>query len=247
MNNPQISSETIAEWQQNAENMSAAEIVRWAAEQFPGRIGFATSLGLEDQALLDIIASESLDIEVFTLDTGRLFPETYDLIEKTEKHYDLRIRAMFPDAQQVSEMVAADGINLFRQSIELRKKCCGVRKIAPLQTALKSYDAWIVGLRAEQSVTRLEMKSIEWDAGNGLVKVSPLTHWSEQQVRDYIAEKNVPYNPLHDAGFPSIGCASCTRAIEPGEDVRAGRWWWEMPEQKECGLHGRFTAGEKEK
>ena len=171
------------------------------------------------------------------MDTGRLFPETYDLIAATEEKYDLKIHITFPDSAQVEQMIAEEGINLFKNSIESRKRCCGVRKMHPLRRMLGASSGWICGLRRDQSPTRTEMHAIEWDAGNNIPKFNPLIDWSIEEVLHYLKEHEVPYNPLHDQGFVSIGCACCTRAIQPGEDIRAGRWWWESPEQKECGLH----------
>lgn len=240
-----VAVETLQHWQADLAGKSAEEILAWAAAQFPGKIRFATSLGLEDQVLTDMISRLSLPISIFTLDTGRLFQETYELIERTQERYKLPIDICFPETAEVRAMVREHGINLFRQSVELRKMCCGVRKIHPLKQALAGQDAWVVGLRREQSVTRTDMNAVEWDAGNGLVKVSPLIDWTEKQARDYIKANQVPYNPLHDQNFPSIGCASCTRAVAPGENIRAGRWWWEQPEHKECGLHGRPGFGAK--
>lgn len=234
-----VNAEALAAWQAELANKSAEEILTWSAERFPGKIRFATSLGFEDQVLTEMISRLNLPISIFTLDTGRLFQESYDLLERTQNAYKVKIEICFPEAEEVREMVHEHGINLFRDSVDLRKKCCGVRKINPLRKALAGQDAWVVGLRREQSVTRTEMHAIEWDAGNGLIKISPLIDWSEDQVRQYVKDHRIPYNPLHDQGFPSIGCAPCTRAIAPGEDVRAGRWWWENPEHKECGLHGR--------
>jgi phosphoadenosine phosphosulfate reductase len=153
--------------------------------------------------------------------------------------YGLQIKSFYPDTTQVEEMVNSKGIILFYESIENRKLCCHVRKIVPLRRALTGMDAWITGLRREQSVTRTDLKIVEWDAGNGLIKINPLLEWSEEQVWDFIKNNSIPYNKLHDQGFPSIGCQPCTRAIEKGEDLRAGRWWWELPESKECGLHGK--------
>lgn len=185
-----------------------------------------------------MIADRHLSVGLFTLDTGRLFQDTYELIERTESRYGVKFRILFPHQSDVETMVARHGLNLFRQSVELRKECCRVRKVEPLRRALAGLDAWITGLRREQSLTRQTLEAVEWDAANGLVKINPLRDWSEAQVRDYIRARGVPYNPLHDQGFPTIGCACCTRAIRPGEDMRAGRWWWEAPEHKECGLHG---------
>jgi len=243
---PAIAIATLETWQAELAGKSPGAILAWAAERFPGRIRFATSLGLEDQVLTDMIARAGLPIPLFTLDTGRLFQETYELIERTQSRYGIPIEICFPDAEEVRSMVHKHGINLFRQSVELRKMCCGVRKIHPMRKALAGMDAGAVGLRREQAVTRTELRAVDWDAGNGLVKISPLIDWNERQVREYIAAHGVPYNPLHDQGFPSIGCACCTRAVAPGEDIRAGRWWWEQPEHKECGLHGRpgFARGD---
>jgi len=204
---------------------------------FGNKIGFSSSLGAEDQVITEMLAGIDKNVNIFTLDTGRMFPETYEVLHRTTNRYGLNIRVMFPDAGQVEKMVNSKGINLFYESIENRKLCCHIRKIEPLQRALKGLDAWITGLRRQQSVTRHEMKLVEWDQTNALIKINPLVEWSDEQVWNYIKERNIPYNKLHDQGFPSIGCQPCTRAIEAGEDIRAGRWWWELPENKECGLH----------
>ena len=176
---------------------------------------------------------------IFTLDTGRLFPETYQLIDKTNLTYGIQLEVFFPDYREVQRMVREEGINLFYNSIESRHRCCQIRKLEPLSRAFQGLDAWICGLRREQSVTRQDMQVVEWDEMHGLIKVNPLISWTEQQVWDYIRQHHVPYNKLHDKGYPSIGCEPCTRAIQPGEDVRAGRWWWESPDHRECGLHQR--------
>lgn len=231
-----FSPENIKNYQAELKDASATEIIAFAATNLPNPV-FATSLGQEDQVITDLIAKSGFDIPIFTLDTGRLFPETYDLIAATEEKYGLKIQIAFPDAAEVEQMVAEEGINLFRNSIESRKRCCGVRKIHPLKRFLGKSDGWICGLRRDQSPTRTEMDAIEWDAGNGIPKFNPLINWSIKDVQDYLKANDVPYNPLHDQGFISIGCACCTRAVQPGEDIRAGRWWWETPEQKECGLH----------
>jgi len=216
---------------------TSTEVLQWFLKEFDGKVAFSTSLGVEDQVITHMIAGIDKSAGIFTLDTGRVFPETYDLMDITAKKYDLTIRVMFPDASKVEEMVNAKGINLFYESIENRKLCCNIRKIEPLKRAFKGLDAWICGLRREQSVTRKDLQLVEWDEMNGLIKVNPLIDWTEEQVWDFIKLHNVPYNKLHDQGFPSIGCQPCTRAILPGEDVRAGRWWWENPETRECGLH----------
>jgi len=218
--------------------LSAQEILTKALELFGNKITFATSLGAEDQVITFLISKTAKSANIITLDTGRVFPETYDLLHRTANRYGIAIKSFYPDTTQVEEMVNSKGINLFYESIENRKLCCHVRKIVPLRRALQGNDAWITGLRREQSVTRTDLKIVEWDASNGLIKINPLLEWSEAQVWDFIKSNDIPYNKLHDQGFPSIGCQPCTRAIEKGEDLRAGRWWWEMPDSKECGLHG---------
>jgi len=218
--------------------LNAQEILEAAIALFGTKITFATSLGAEDQVITFIISKIDKSTNIITLDTGRVFPETYDLLHRTENRYGIPIKSFYPDTMQVEEMVNTKGINLFYESIENRKLCCHVRKIIPLRRALRGMDAWVTGLRREQSVTRTELKIVEWDAANGLIKINPLLEWDEEQVWNYIKLHDIPYNKLHDQGFPSIGCQPCTRAISKGEELRAGRWWWEMPESKECGLHG---------
>lgn len=240
--------QSVSTWRQETVGLNAEDRLKWAAAHFPGKIVFASALGAEDQVLTDIIARYRLDIPIITLDTGRLFDETYTLIQKTEARYGLRFRILFPDQVAVESMVAEHGINLFRDSVENRKRCCRIRKIEPLHRTLAGYEGWVCGLRRDQSVTRSEATPVDWDEANHMTKINPLADWSEQQVWDYLAHHNVPYNRLHDQGFPSIGCACCTRAITKTEDVRAGRWWWEEPEQKECGLHwvdGKPSKGGK--
>ena len=215
---------------------SAEDILTALSEKLSSDVVFASSLGAEDQVIFDMISRLGLDIPVFTLDTGRLFQETYDLISATEKKYNKKIEIIFPKHEAVEEMVNQDGINSFYESAELRKKCCHVRKLEPLSRALAPYSAWICGLRRDQAETRSEVKVIDLDE-NGKVKVNPLIDWTEEDVWNYIKKYKVPYNKLHDKGFLSIGCACCTRAVAPGAHVRSGRWWWEKPEQKECGLH----------
>jgi len=210
---------------------------------------FASSFGVEDMALLDLIDHLGLDVDVFTLDTGRLPEETHDLIARARRDYRRPIRVLFPDASEVEAYVAEHGNNAFYDSIELRKRCCEIRKLAPLRRALRGKRLWITGLRREQSVTRADVAVLAHDAANGLMKLSPLADWSEQEVWAYVEKFDVPINRLHRQGYPSIGCAPCTRAVQPGEDPRAGRWWWEQPASRECGLHmdpqGRLvrTAG----
>ncbi len=198
---------------------------------------FANSLGAEDMVLTDMIWGEDLGIGVFSLDTGRLPAETYELVARAERHYGRRLEVFAPRHETAQAFVAAHGINGFYDSVEARKACCHARKIEPLQRALAGKQAWITGLRAAQSPTRDKLKTVAFDHSNNLVKISPLTDWSEREVWVYLRANNVPYNALHDRNYPSIGCAPCTRAIQPSEDVRAGRWWWESADTKECGLH----------
>ncbi|QSI76164.1 MULTISPECIES: phosphoadenylyl-sulfate reductase [Niveibacterium] len=215
------------------------ELLHAAIEEFgaAGEVTFANSFGAEDMVLTDLILAERLPIEIFSLDTGRLPAETYTLMGEVEKRYSTKLKVFFPDATAVEQYVRTEGINAFYDSVELRKACCGIRKVEPLRRALAGKKAWITGLRAAQSTTRIELAPREFDAGNGLEKFNPLFDWSEQEVWAYIRIHELPYNALHDQFYPSIGCAPCTRSIAVGEDVRAGRWWWENPESKECGLH----------
>jgi len=219
--------------------LDTEKVLRYFLSEFKGRIALSSSLGAEDQVLTDMVMHIDPEVRVFTLDTGRMFPENYDLIDKTNQAYRMKMDVFFPDYRKVEEMVSERGINLFYNSIENRKLCCHIRKIEPLKRALSELDIRICGLRSDQAVTRINTKLLEWDETNGLLKLNPLADWSHEQVWDYIRKKNVPYNILHDKGFLSIGCQPCTRAIEAGEDVRAGRWWWEKPESKECGLHNQ--------
>jgi len=232
-----IDSSTIADWNIQLSGASAQQIVAFFLDKFKGKIALSTSLGLEDHVLTQMVAETAPSTRIFTLDTGRLFPEAYDLMDRTSKKYKINLEVFFPNAHEVEEMVAKKGINLFYDSIENRKLCCRLRKLVPLARAMQGLDAWITGLRREQSVTRENMQAVEWDASNNMLKINPLIDWTESQTWDYIKEHKIPVNPLHKKGFASIGCQPCTRAIEPGEEVRAGRWWWENPETKECGLH----------
>ena len=215
---------------------SIEETLAYFAHLFPGAVKFSSSLGQEDQVLTDIIARNKLDVDIFTIDTGRLFPETYDLLERTGYRYNINIKTYFPQAQAVQEFVNTQGINGFYHAIENRLSCCGIRKVEPLNRALEGCKIWITGIRGEQSENRSHMPLVEWNEARQLYKYNPLLHWSYDEVMNYIQQFHVPYNKLHDQGFVSIGCAPCTRAIEPGEDPRAGRWWWEAS-KKECGLH----------
>lgn len=231
--------ELIRQWNERFEDRPAREILEFFLNEFQGKIGLSTSLGAEDQVLTQMVAAITPESFIFTLDTGRLFQETYDLLDLTERRYKVKISIFFPDREAVEDMVREKGINLFFESVENRKLCCHIRKIVPLQRALEPLDAWISGIRRDQSVTREHASLVEWDALHRKIKINPLINWSEKDVWDYIHAYNIPYNRLHDMGYPSIGCQPCTRAIEPGEDIRAGRWWWELPEFKECGLHKR--------
>ncbi|ERM80910.1 phosphoadenosine phosphosulfate reductase [Rhodonellum psychrophilum GCM71 = DSM 17998] len=218
--------------------LTAEEGLALLAERYPGKITFSTSLGQEDQVISQIIGKHQLPIDLFSLDTGRLFPETLDVLERTDSKYQIKTKVYYPDTQSIEELVNRMGINGFYTSVENRKSCCFVRKVVPLKRALAGKSIWITGLRAEQSANRGAMQKIEWDEGLQIIKYNPLMDWTYAEMLAYIHENNIPYNPLHDRGFISIGCAPCTRAIQPGEDPRAGRWWWE-DSKKECGLHAK--------
>ena len=219
------------------EKSDPKEVLEYFLSTYKGKIALSSSLGAEDQVLTKMVVGIDPDTRIFTLDTGRLFPESYDLMARTGEKYNIKVEVFFPDYKRVEKMVAEKGINLFYESIENRKECCHIRKVEPLKRAFKDLDVWICGLRRDQSITRFNSRLIEWDEANGLIKLNPILNWTEKDVWDYIKKHDIPYNILHDKGFPSIGCQPCTRAVKPGEDVRAGRWWWEKPEQKECGLH----------
>jgi len=225
------------------EEKKAEEILKWAIEKFGKKVALASSFGAEDVVLIDMLMKIEPSARIFTLDTGRLPQETYDVMEKIMEKYGAKIEFLFPDKKAVEEMLEKYGPNLFYKSVELRRLCCHIRKVEPLERILKTLDAWITGLRREQSITRVRIEKVEEDERTFdgikrvLIKINPLADWTEKQVWDYIKKNNVPYNALHDRNYPSIGCAPCTRAIKPGEDIRAGRWWWEVPEKKECGLH----------
>ncbi len=216
---------------------SPQDVLRFFVDVFRGKIIQSSSMGAEDQVITDMLMKIDKNIPVFTLDTGRMFQETYNLIADTNKKYGIRISLYFPEKEAVEKMVREKGPNLMYESVENRKLCCRLRKTEPVKRALKDKDAWISGIRKDQSVTRFFNKICEWDETFGALKINPLLEWTEKQVWDYIRENNVPYNVLHDQGYPSIGCAPCTRAVQPGEPPRAGRWWWEEETKKECGLH----------
>ncbi len=237
--------------QRQSRDFDTETFLAWSLERFSSHSGtslsFATSLGAEDQVLLWLLQKVTAqnseahiyrkNLEVFSLDTGRLPEETYSLLHENRSFFELPIVPYFPLHQAVESMIAKHGVNLFYESIELRKSCCYVRKVEPLKRALLGKSAWITGQRRSQSVTRSKLERIEWDDGNQMFKLNPLADWSSAQVWQLIREKKLPYNKLHDQGYPSLGCAPCTRAVTAGEDERSGRWWWESPENKECGLH----------
>jgi len=218
--------------------LNAQEGLALIADLFPGKVTFSTSLGQEDQVITQLIAEARLPISIFSLDTGRLFPETLDLLSRTEAKYKQNIKVYYPNTDSIEKLVSENGINGFYESVDHRKSCCFVRKVEPLRRALSGNDVWVTGLRADQSANRSGMKLIEWDEGNQILKFNPLLDWNFDEMMAHIDLKKIPYNPLHDKGFVSIGCAPCTRAIAGGEDARAGRWWWE-DSKKECGLHAR--------
>ena len=220
-----------------AEISNPLEILKSIAQMKGEKIVFSTSLSAEDQVITHMIFSLNLDIEIFTLDTGRMFPETYQTLQKTLEKYQKEIKVYFPAAEEVEELMTEKGAYSFYDSVENRKQCCEIRKVKPLKRSLKGKTIWITGIRSEHSQNRTEMQKIEWDAANNITKIHPLLHWSNDEVLTYIKENNVPYNSLHDKGFISIGCQPCTRAVKEGEDFRAGRWWWEDTSKKECGLH----------
>ncbi|MEA3494772.1 MAG: phosphoadenylyl-sulfate reductase [Bacteroidota bacterium] len=227
----------INELNSKLKNASAEDILKFFLKEYKSKITFSSSLGAEDQVLTDMIVKIDKSTKIFTLDTGRMFYETYDTLDKTNSRYGIKIEIKFPEYEAVEKMVNEKGINLFYESIENRKLCCNIRKLIPIRRALEGYDVWITGLRQGQSVTREEMKIVEWDNDFKIIKINPLLNWSEKDIWDYIRKTKIPYNILHDKGYPSIGCAPCTRAVEKGEEARNGRWWWENPETKECGLH----------
>ena len=219
--------------------LNSIEALRKLTDIFPGQVVFSTSLGYEDQVITDLIATNSLPVRLFTLDTGRMFGETYSVWNKTLIRYGLPIQTMYPKQQAVEQLLTAKGPNSMYESVENRKECCGIRKVEPLNRALAGQKIWITGIRAEQSMNRHDMTQLEWDEAHQLFKFHPLLNWSFEEVKAYVTAHNVPYNPLHDKGYVSIGCQPCTRAIQPGDDFRAGRWWWEDNSKKECGLHAK--------
>ena len=229
--------DVVNELQTELKGKEIAEQLKILVTRFPGEVVFSTSFGLEDQAITYMIAANKLAIKVFTLDTGRIFPETYSTWSRTVEKYDLSIAAYYPESHTLQDFITGRGPNSFYESVDNRKQCCHIRKVEPLQRALNGNKIWITGIRAEQSNNRQDMPMVEWDETNNIIKFHPLLNWTWGQVKQFVSRNDVPYNPLHDKGFVSIGCAPCTRAIKPGEDFRAGRWWWEDNSKKECGLH----------
>jgi phosphoadenosine phosphosulfate reductase len=221
------------------EKKSAKDVLSWSIKKFSPKIAFASSFGAEDVVVIDLMMKIDKDhARVFTLDTGRLNPETYDVMDKIQKKYQIPIEILFPNHSDVEKMVYENGINLMYRNVSDRKLCCEIRKVHPLKRILKTLDAWITGVRRDQTFTRVNTKKIEIDSSNNdIIKINPLADWTNDMVWDYIKHNDLPYNKLHDVGYPSIGCAPCTRAISPGEDLRSGRWWWENDPHKECGLH----------
>ncbi|OGH04689.1 MAG: phosphoadenosine phosphosulfate reductase [Candidatus Lambdaproteobacteria bacterium RIFOXYD1_FULL_56_27] len=227
-------------YQAAVQGLSPAQAMAWALREFGvGQVALASSFGLEDQLLTQWLVELEPKARVFTLDTGRLFQETYECMGATQKKLGLSFEVYFPDPQKVKELYKTKGPNSFYESVANRKECCGIRKVEPLGKALFGLKLWITGQRRDQSLTRAALETVEWDEAHGLFKLNPLADWTEEQVWARVLAEEVPYNSLHDLGFPSIGCLPCTRKVEPGQEARAGRWWWEEPEHKECGLHSR--------
>jgi phosphoadenosine phosphosulfate reductase len=225
--------------QKSIKDKSPDDALRIIAAAFPGKVTFSTSLGYEDQVITDFIFSNKIPISIFTLDTGRLFSETYLLLNSTRERYQRQVHVYSPQTNAVEELLTKKGPVSFYESIDNRKECCFIRKVEPLKRALKEASVWVTGIRADQSTNRKEITQLEWDEENQLIKFHPILNWTLDDVKKYIRQHNIPYNVLHDKGFVSIGCAPCTRAIKEGEDFRAGRWWWEDNNQKECGLHSK--------
>ena len=217
-------------------SLNTTDLIKYILENYKN-VALSSSLGVEDQVLTDMIFKVNKNSRVFTLDTGRLHSETYKVMDETNLKYGVKLEVFFPKFDDVENLYITQGVNGHFESIDNRKNCCNIRKIEPLKRALKNVDIWITGLRASQSITRTNLPVIEWDENFKVIKLNPLINWNEDDVWEYIRANKVPYNKLHDQGYPSIGCEPCTRAIKAGEDIRAGRWWWEDPEHKECGLH----------
>lgn len=232
-----FSSQHISSLITRSEHLEPAPFLKSISDEFPNSVVFSSSFSYEDQVITHLIASQKLPISIFTLDTGRLFSETYSVWSSTLERYQVPIKAYYPNQDLLASFVDANGPNAFYESVDNRKTCCGIRKVEPLKRALNGNTIWITGLRAAHSSARQDLQKVEWDESNGIIKYHPILDWTTEDVADFIIKYNIPYNPLHDNGFVSIGCAPCTRAIKPGDDFRAGRWWWEDATKKECGLH----------
>lgn len=237
-----FNSHIVAQLQDKIRDRSIEEAIQILVHAFPNAVTFSTSFSYEDQVITDIIHRHQLPVSLFTLDTGRLFPETYSTWSRTLEFYQTSVKAYYPDAAEISDYVEANGPNAFYESVALRSACCHIRKVVPLKKALQGQAVWITGLRAEHSPARQDLTTLEWDEANQIIKYHPLLYWNTATVKDYIHQHHIPYNPLHDKGFISIGCAPCTRAVREGEDFRAGRWWWEDNSKKECGLHSHQST-----
>ena len=234
---PNTNKNIITELLYQSGRLSITSFMALLVKQYPNQVTFSTSFSYEDQVITNEILDNQLPVKIFTLDTGRMFAETYSVWNSTNEKYNTKIKAYYPKADALQEFVEAKGPNSFYESVENRKQCCFIRKVEPLKRALAGNAIWITGLRAEHSGDRKDLPILEWDESNQVIKYHPILHWTTEDVKAYISKNHVPYNPLHDKGFVSIGCAPCTRAIKPGEDFRAGRWWWEDASKKECGLH----------
>jgi len=235
--NAESNKPVISELLSQTDSFSTIQVMEFITERFGSGIVFSTGFGQEDQIITNIIFTKKLPISIFTIDTGRLFQDTYQVWDKTFKKYKEPIRAVFPEKKDVEQMISTKGPFSFYESADNRKECCNIRKVAPLKQALDGAACWITGIRAEQSLSRMKNKLFEWDENYQVVKCNPLINWTTNQVLDYIEQNNIPYNFLHDKGFISIGCEPCTRAVKKGEEIRSGRWWWEDDTKKECGLH----------
>ena len=233
----QVTKDSIPQLLHQLNGLSIGEFIQLLTNQYPEQVTFSSSFSFEDQVITHEICNNQIPVKIFTLDTGRIFAETYAVWNSTNEKYNTKIKAYYPNQDTLETLVAERGPNSFYESIQNRKDCCFIRKVEPLKRALAGNAIWITGLRAEHSPDRYDLPIIEWDESNQIIKYHPILNWSTADVKEYITKQHVPYNPLHDKGFVSIGCAPCTRAIKPGEDFRAGRWWWEDADKKECGLH----------
>lgn len=232
-----MKADIIAELSRSIQGSDEVASLRHLADKFPGKVVFSSSFGLEDQVISHLIFSNNIGVDVFTLDTGRLFPETYAVWSRTQELYGKKIQAYYPKDDELQKFITEKGPNSFYELVENRKQCCHIRKVEPLKRALAGRQVWITGIRKDQSDARSEIKQIEWDDSNQIIKYHPLFNWSDEQLKKFISQNQVPVNPLHEKGYPSIGCQPCTRAVKPGEHPRSGRWWWESSDKKECGLH----------